>query len=488
MADQRRTILILSQTYNPDPAAVGQYMHDAAAELVRRGHRVIVYASSRGYDDPTKRYPRRETRDGVTIRRLPLTSFGKGSIKQRLLGGLLFCLLAAMRGLFILRLDAVLVSTSPPMAASAAIFLRAARRTPFVFWAMDINPDQAIRMGKVAPGSAFARAMNRLYRATLRRAAAVVALDHFMAKTLEQKEPVGDRLHVLPPWPLDNHVEPVNHAENPFRAEHGLADKFVFMYSGNISPAHPLDAVLDTAAALRHREDIVFLFIGSDTARAPIEARARRDRLTNLRTLPYQPIDQLRYSLSAADVHIVAMGPDMVGLVHPCKVYTAMAVARPILLVGPPACHVGELIDAHRIGWVLDQGTGGRGQGSGGEQESGRTEEQETEDRDRSRPRPSFSNPTDERGVRGAHQEREGQDSEVSDTNYERPTMNSPHPPSHIPHPPPPTPLLARIAETPKQDLTAMGERARAAVRDELSRATLCGRFCEIIETVSHKR
>ena len=69
----KRTMLIFSQVYVPDPASVGQHMHDAAAEMLRRGFRVIVYASSRGYDDPTKSYPRRETRDGVEIRRLPFT-------------------------------------------------------------------------------------------------------------------------------------------------------------------------------------------------------------------------------------------------------------------------------------------------------------------------------------------------------------------------------------------------------------------------------
>ena len=46
---KRPTILIISQVYVPDPASVGQHMHDAAAELARRGHRVVVYCSRAGY-------------------------------------------------------------------------------------------------------------------------------------------------------------------------------------------------------------------------------------------------------------------------------------------------------------------------------------------------------------------------------------------------------------------------------------------------------
>ena len=83
----------------PDPASVGQHMHDAAREMARRGYRVVVYASARGYDEPSRRYPRRETLDGVEIRRLPFASFGKGSLRARLLGGISFLAQATLRAL-----------------------------------------------------------------------------------------------------------------------------------------------------------------------------------------------------------------------------------------------------------------------------------------------------------------------------------------------------------------------------------------------------
>src|ERR1700730_11246850 len=85
-----RRILVLSQVYAPDPAAGGQLAADACAELARRGHDVRVLTINRGYDDPSVRYASRETRDGVRIRRLPFSSFGKGSSLMRLLSGVAF--------------------------------------------------------------------------------------------------------------------------------------------------------------------------------------------------------------------------------------------------------------------------------------------------------------------------------------------------------------------------------------------------------------
>src|SRR5262245_40021051 len=77
---RRRRLLIFSQVYVPDPACVGQHIADVAAEMVRRGYDVRVYTANRGYDDPSIKYPARETIRGVDIRRLPFSSFGKRSL------------------------------------------------------------------------------------------------------------------------------------------------------------------------------------------------------------------------------------------------------------------------------------------------------------------------------------------------------------------------------------------------------------------------
>lgn len=354
--DARKTLLIISQVYVPDPAAVGQQIHDAAAEMVRRGWRVIVYTSGRGYDDPSQRYPLRETLDGVEVRRLRLASFGKGSMAIRLLGGFAFIGQAVARAVWTRGLTGVLVSTSPPMAPLAGVVLSVLRRVPVVYWAMDLNPDQMVAMGKAKPGSLPVRMFDWMNRRILRRASAVVALDRYMAGRLEAKAPVGERMHVLPPWPHDAHTEPVAHEANPFRREHGLDGKFVVMYSGNISPSHPLDTVLGAAKRLRDDPRIAFVFIGGGLGMKRVAEAIEREGLTNAKTLPYQPLDRIRYSLSAADVHLVAMGNEMVGIVHPCKGYGAMAVARPLLLLGPKQSHVGELIARFDIGWQVDHG------------------------------------------------------------------------------------------------------------------------------------
>jgi len=353
-----KTLLLISQTFVPDPASVGQHMADVAVEMARRGHRVLVYTSERGYENPDVRYPQHEFYRGVEIRRLSRASFGKKNIFLRILGTLSFMIQAAYVCLATKQVDGIFFSTSPPLIGVVTTVCGWLRRVPVAYWAMDLNPDQLIAMGKLSADSPVAWVLERANRMILRRSALVVALDRFMASRLLARAPdLSNRLLVMPPWPHDAHLEPLSHDQNPFRAKHGLAaDAFVVMYSGNHSPSNPLRTLLDAALHFRHDPRLRFFFIGGGLGKREVEDFARERQLDHVVTLPYQPLDELRYSLSAADVHVVSLGNEMVGIVHPCKIYGAMAVGRPILFLGPKPSHVADILDQNPIGLHVPHG------------------------------------------------------------------------------------------------------------------------------------
>lgn len=354
-ARDRPTLVLLSQVYVPDPAAVGQYMHDVAAAMARRGVRVIAIAADRGYDDPAQRYTRYEQLDGVHVLRVPWSSFGKRSLPIRLVGGGVFTSQAAALALALARIDSLLISTSPPMCGLAGLAISRARGVPLHDWVMDINPDQIVATGKLAPDAAAVRSFELLNRATFARASTVITLDRFMAARLAEKYPRAQAPHVLPPWPL---FEPpdVEPDVSAFRREHALGDARIIMYSGNLSPVHPIETVLDAARRLQRDPRLQFVFIGGGLGRDVIARYVEAHHLTNVRLLPYQPLERLPESLAAADVHLVAMGEAMVGIVHPSKIYSALAAGRPILALGPRRSHIAELVREHDLGWHVEHG------------------------------------------------------------------------------------------------------------------------------------
>jgi colanic acid biosynthesis glycosyl transferase WcaI len=353
---RQKTLLIISQTFVPDPAAVGQYMADVAFEMARRGYRVKVYTSARGYENSSLRYPKFEVHNRVEIRRLGFASFGKKSILLRILGMASFMFQAIFLCLFTSNLGGIFFSTSPPLIGLAASIAHKIRRVPIAYWAMDLNPDQLIAMGKLKTTDLVARFLERINRIILNNSSLIIALDRYMADRLRHRAKVDHKMQVMPLWPHEQHIIPLSHDQNPFRVQHNLDGKFVIMYSGNHSPSNPLRTLLDATLHFKDDPQIQFLFIGGGSGKREIESHIQQHNLSNVSSLPYQPLSELRYSLSAADVHVVSLGPEMVGIVHPCKIYGAMTVGRPILFFGPRPSHISDILDESPIGLHVNHG------------------------------------------------------------------------------------------------------------------------------------
>ncbi len=149
---------------------------------------------------------------------------------------------------------------------------------------------------------------------------------------------------VIPPWSRDAVVRYDPDCRRRFREAHGLADRFVVMYSGNHSPCHPLGTLLEAARRLREHQQIVFCFVGGGSEVATVERFATAHRLDSVTCLPYQPVGELSGSLSAADLHVVVMGDPYVGIIHPCKIYNILRLGIPFLYVGPAESYVTDLI------------------------------------------------------------------------------------------------------------------------------------------------
>lgn len=351
--DTRPTLLVISQVYPPDPAAVGQHLADVAEEMVRRGWRVQVFTANRGYDDPSKRYANRETRAGVEIRRFGFSSFGKRSIAVRLIAQFLFVTQACFAALPFKGVSAILASTSPPFAGFFSALFARVRRLPLVWWVMDLNPDQMIATGRIGPRSLPARVFDAMNRYALRVSQSVIVLDRYMRDRIVSKEHVPAKIVVSPPWAAVEGNDPSRGAA--FRQEHALHDHFVVMYSGNHALQHPLTTILDAAERLCGERGIKFVFVGGGAGKADVDRRIAAGA-KNIYSLPYQPLEKLAGCLAAADLHVVSMGNDMVGIVHPCKIYGALASGRPVLYLGPRESHVADIIAKTNFGWHVSHG------------------------------------------------------------------------------------------------------------------------------------
>lgn len=337
-------ILLLNQCFYPDVPATGQYLTDLATELVDRGHRVTVVASDRGYDDPRLRFPKRELWKGIEIIRLPSVGLGKETKLRRALGFATFLISCVCRLIFLPRHDVVVGMTAPPLVSFIATLFVKLKGGRLIYWVMDLNPDEATAAGWLRKDSLTAKVLSGVLLFTLQNAQKIIVLDRFMKERIKAKGVASERLEIIPPWSHDDAVRFDAEGRRNFRDLHNLSEKFVVMYSGNHSPCHPLDTLLNAAAALKDRSDIAFCFVGGGSQFARVKRFALEHQLTNISCLPYQPLNHLSASLSAADLHVVVMGDAFTGIVHPCKIYNVLSIGSPFLYIGPDQSHVIDII------------------------------------------------------------------------------------------------------------------------------------------------
>jgi colanic acid biosynthesis glycosyl transferase WcaI len=329
--------------------STAQHLTDLAIALTARGHEVTVIASDRGYDDPTKRFKRRERWNGIEIIRIPSLSLGKNNRWRRAFNFGSFLLVCSLRLLTLRRFDVVVALTSPPLISFLGALFVKIKGGSFCFWVMDLNPDEAIAAGWLGENSLTTGLFKRMLNYSFKAATRTVVLDRFMKDRVVAKGFDPDRIAIVPPWSHDDHVQYSAAGREEFRRKHGLSDKFVVMYSGNHSPCHPLDTLLDAARAFNNRSEIVFCFIGGGSE----QVKVRQQSLPNVKCLPYQPLAELSASLSAADLHVVVMGDEFVGIVHPCKIYNIMSIGAPTLYIGPIPSHVTDIASQQRARFFI---------------------------------------------------------------------------------------------------------------------------------------
>ncbi|HMF56404.1 MAG TPA: glycosyltransferase family 4 protein [Pyrinomonadaceae bacterium] len=337
-------ILLLNQCFYPDVVSASQHLTDFAVRLASEGHEVTVIASRRGYDDASARFAKRETWKGIKIVRVPSLNLGKESKLRRSLNFASFLAACVLRLILLPRQDVVVGMTAPPLISFLAALFVQLKGGRFLYWVMDLNPDEAIAAGWLNERSVAARFLNAILVYALRRAEKIIVLDRFMKERILAKGISGDKIEIVPPWSHTDAVRFDAEGREAFRAAHDLSRKQVVMYSGNHSPCHPLDTLLGAAEKLQDNSEIAFCFVGGGSQFSRVKAFAAERGLKNILCLPYQPLDKLAASLSAADLHVVVMGEQFAGIVHPCKIYNILSVGAPFLYIGPTESHVVDLL------------------------------------------------------------------------------------------------------------------------------------------------
>jgi colanic acid biosynthesis glycosyl transferase WcaI len=198
--------------------------------------------------------------------------------------------------------------------------------------------------------------LDRVSRYLVRRAARIVALGETMATRLVNGKGADfSKITIIHNWADTTAIVP-SPRQNPFASTHGLDGKVVVLHAGNIGLGQNLDVVIDAMSLLSSRPDIVLLFIGDGNRRGTLEAAVTERGLSNVRFMPFQPRDQLRWTYASSDVCLVSLKPGLAGYIVPSKLYPILASGRPYIAAVEAMSEVAALTERHRCGTVVTPG------------------------------------------------------------------------------------------------------------------------------------
>lgn len=329
---------------------------DLLPYLVKQGADVEVVLSSAEYR--TGRVPLENSLNqvGVCIIRVPSGLSGADNRLQKNWAMLTYISGVLFYSLFGRSSTINFFFSHPPLFSIWGYVLKILRKQPYCCQAMDIYPDLAVESGVFRKASLLTRLLENLSSFSLGQASSVIVIGRCMRKKVIAKGVLPEKIFFIPNWANEEALRIQSEGGNELRAELGLRDFFIVLYSGNMGVSHYFDDIIEVARRCIGCDGLRFVFIGSGVRRVEIENASAEYGLGNVIILPYQPIERLGESLRLGDVHFISLRSGFEGLVVPSKAYGALAVSRPIIYQGSREGEIARMVEENDIGAVIHPG------------------------------------------------------------------------------------------------------------------------------------
>lgn len=229
--------------------------------------------------------------------------------------------------------DALFVASTPPIQGAMASLIKILSRKPFVYNLQDIFPDSLVGTGLAKKGGLLWKIGRVIEDFTYRHADKIIVISEDFKRNIMAKGVPEDKIVVVYNWVDQNAVVDVPRPENKLFAKYGIdPSNFYIEYSGNIGLTQNMDMLLEVMKELKESHpDIGLVLVGEGAYRKQVEEIVRRDNLTNVTMLPFQPYEDISHVFSLGDVGLVISKPGVGANSVPSKTWSIMSASRPVL-------------------------------------------------------------------------------------------------------------------------------------------------------------
>lgn len=356
----KKIVFVINYFY-PDFASTGQLLTELCLNL-QNDFKITVIAAQPGYAGETSHTTRlfqEDQLENIKIVRIRLPKVNKTSKVSRIKYILSYFMLANIALLKEKGVDAVYTISQPPvlggLIGTIGKFLK---RSKHIYNIQDFNPEQAAAVSYTNKQFIFDWA-KKVDKLNCSYSDCVIVVGNDMSETLKRRfnHQVVPSHVVINNWTNEDEILPLSKKDEniqQFLKANNLEDKFIIMYSGNIGLYYDLENIIKITEYFKKYKDLAFVFIGEGAVKSDMESFVNSNEIFNVYFLPYQPKEFIKYSLNAADVHLVVNQKGIKGVSVPSKIYGVMAAGKPVLGVLEQGSEAQMLIEKSKCGVVVE--------------------------------------------------------------------------------------------------------------------------------------
>ena len=353
-------VLFLNQHYLPEVAPTGLLLAELAEDLAASGVAVSVLTGLPSYllNGVRKVVQTSTTHENgpLQVSRIWNTGWNRHTRIGRLMNyGTFYC--GCALNVMVEEADVVVAMTTPPLLSALGATRKKLLGGKLILWMQDVYPDIAFRYNAF-DSAALGRSLRWISEIAHGAADAIVALGETMENHLQEIGVPAGKVRVIHNWADGRSLHPDPAVGSSRREILGFEGKFVILYSGNMGMVHDFSAVFSAARRLACDPRVLFLFAGNGVQRKDLEDIARRESLPNVKFLGYAAREELNAALNVASASLVTQDELSLGLVVPSKIYSSLAVGRPVLAIGPKGSEVESILTASGAGFFHENGDG----------------------------------------------------------------------------------------------------------------------------------
>lgn len=231
------------------------------------------------------------------------------------------------------RYDVAFIDSTPPIQGLKMPLIKWLKRKPTIYNVQDIFPDSLVGTGLTTKGSLIWKIGRIVEKITYKYSDKIIVISEDFKKNLLAKGVPEDKIVVIYNWVDQNKVVDVPREKNKLFDKYNIdREKFYIEYSGNIGLTQNMDMLLEVMKELKTTHpDIGLVLVGEGAYKAQVEEIVKRDDLTNVTMIPFQPYEDISHVLSLGDAGLVISKPGVGANSVPSKTWSIMSASRPVL-------------------------------------------------------------------------------------------------------------------------------------------------------------